>query len=85
MEVGVHLDHHDGNSDQTCIKRYPEILAMQTNVFYRYSTEATLQSALSETFQEIAYRQMPHSSIVLSSLFKRFVSAAQEPQPGRPF
>lgn len=57
--------------------RYPEILAMQTNVFYRYSSEVTVQTAMSETFQEIAYGQLPHSSIVLSSLFRRFVSAAQ--------
>ena len=50
---------------------------MQTNVFYKYSSEATVQAAMSETLQEIAYGQLPHSSMVLSSLFKRFVAAAR--------
>ena len=53
--------------------RYPEILVMETNIFSRYSTEEVVQSAMSQAFEDIAYGQLPHSSIVLSSLFKRFV------------
>ncbi|KAI0342154.1 hypothetical protein BDW22DRAFT_1429642 [Trametopsis cervina] len=51
--------------------RYPEILVMQTNVFYKHSCEAMVQKEMSETFQEIALGRLPHSSIVLSSLFNR--------------
>ena len=56
-----------------CAYRYPEVLQMETEVFHRYASEVSVQSALSEKFQEIAYGQLPHSSMVLSSLFKKFV------------
>ncbi|KIP08393.1 hypothetical protein PHLGIDRAFT_117263 [Phlebiopsis gigantea 11061_1 CR5-6] len=55
--------------------RYPEVLQMETEVFHRYASEVSVQTALSEKFQEIAYGQLPHSSMVLSSLFKKFVGA----------
>ncbi|KAI0694327.1 hypothetical protein BC835DRAFT_1349846 [Cytidiella melzeri] len=59
--------------------RYPEVLAMETNVFYKYSCEAVVQAAMSETFQDIARGQLPHSSVVLSSLFNRFVGGDARP------
>lgn len=46
---------------------------METNIFSRYSTEEVVQSAMSQAFEDIAHGRLPHSSIVLSSLFKRFV------------
>ncbi|EKM54427.1 uncharacterized protein PHACADRAFT_185353 [Phanerochaete carnosa HHB-10118-sp] len=53
--------------------RYPDVLRMETEVFHRYASEPSVQSALQEKFQDIAYGQMPHSSVVLSSLFQRFI------------
>ncbi|KAI0093021.1 hypothetical protein BDY19DRAFT_902841 [Irpex rosettiformis] len=65
--------------------RYPEILAMETNIFYRYSSEATVQTAMSQAFQDIAHGQLPHSSIILSSLFKRSKDeGSSEPAPVSP-
>ncbi|KAF7792335.1 hypothetical protein EIP86_003371 [Pleurotus ostreatoroseus] len=52
--------------------RYPEVLQMEAGVFFRHCTEPTVQAAMSETFQDIAYGQLPHSSVVLDSLFKKF-------------
>lgn len=60
----------------TNVLRYPEILAMETNAFYKYSNETVVQAAMSQSFQDIAHGQLPHSSVVLSSLFKRFVVAS---------
>lgn len=55
--------------------RYPEMLQMETEVFYRYSSERVVQIAMSEVFQDIAYGQLPHSSVVLDSIFKKFAAA----------
>ncbi|KAF7792333.1 hypothetical protein EIP86_003369 [Pleurotus ostreatoroseus] len=52
--------------------RYPEVLQMEAGVFFQHCTEPTIQAAMSETFQDIAYGQLPHSSVVLDSLFKKF-------------
>lgn len=49
---------------------------METNAFYKYSNETVVQAAMSQSFQDIAHGQLPHSSVVLSSLFKRFVVAS---------
>lgn len=54
--------------------RYPEVLKMETEVFHRYASEPSVQNALQDKFQDIAYGQMPHSSVVLNSLFQRFIS-----------
>ena len=57
--------------------RYPDVLRMQTEIFYRHSTEPAVQAAMSETFEDIAYGLLPHSSVVLDSLFKKFASSIQ--------
>jgi hypothetical protein len=49
---------------------------METEVFHRSSSDPFVQGALQEKCQEIAYGLLPHSSVVLSSLFKTFISAA---------
>lgn len=56
-------------------RRYPEVLKMQTDVFHRYSSDAGVQAAMAEKFKDIAYGQLPHSSVVLNSLFMRFIGA----------
>ncbi|GJE95505.1 hypothetical protein PsYK624_116900 [Phanerochaete sordida] len=53
--------------------RYPDVLKMETEVFHRFASEPSVQSALQDKFQDIAYGQMPQSSVVLNSLFQRFI------------
>ena len=53
--------------------RYPDVLKMETEVFHRFASEPSVQSALHDKFQDIAYGQMPQSSVVLNSLFQRFI------------
>ena len=54
--------------------RYPEVLQMETEVFSCHCSEPAVQAAMSETFQDIAQGRLPHSSLVLDSLFKKFAS-----------
>ncbi len=65
------------NSCLPCADRYPDVLRTETEFFYSHSSDSVVQSRMSEIFQEIAYGQLPHSSVVLDALFKRFVAATK--------
>ena len=47
---------------------------METDVFHRCASEPAVQNALQDKFQDIAYGQLPHSSVVLNSLFQKFIT-----------
>ena len=49
---------------------------METDVFHRCAVEPSVQAALQDKFQDIAYGQLPHSSVVLNSLFQKFIAAS---------
>ena len=49
---------------------------METEIFYRHASNPVVQAAMSEKFQDIAYGQLPHSSVVLDSLFKKFAATS---------
>ncbi|TCD71376.1 hypothetical protein EIP91_010082 [Steccherinum ochraceum] len=49
--------------------RYPEILQIQTEIFSRHSTHPSVTTAMRRTFARIAQGKLPHSDVVLDSLF----------------
>jgi len=50
---------------------YPEILGMESDVFYQHSTHPSVTSAMRRVFGRIAKGELPHSDVVLDVLFGR--------------
>ncbi|THH32521.1 hypothetical protein EUX98_g1700 [Antrodiella citrinella] len=61
--------------------RYPDILRMETEVFYQHSTDPSVTSAMRRVFARIAKGELAHSDVVLEVLFGKLTEHLMPPRP----